>query len=379
MAANHKQLEAITEKARIARVDHNRDESHWALVWRKFRQHKVAVVSLWVLLALYVFGAAVPGFIAPYGKLQRFDQTYQPPQRLRLFDAEGRFHFQPFVYAWAQEFDPETWQTTNVVDTSERYPIRLFVRGTEYQLFGFLRTNVHLFGVSNGAVHLFGTDQLGRDVFSRVFYACRVSLLVGLAGVAISMILGLVIGGVSGLAGGVVDDVVQRIIEVLLSIPQIPLWLAFAAAVPDEWGPIQVYFAITVIISLISWPGLARVVRSKFLALREEDFVMAARGYNAPTGRIVFRHLIPNFISYVLVSITLAIPHMIIAETSLSFLGVGLRPPVVSLGVLLKQAQNFQDITLYPWLLLPGAFVVLFVLAFNFVGDGLRDAADPYA
>jgi peptide/nickel transport system permease protein len=193
------------------------------------------------------------------------------------------------------------------------------------------------------------------------------------------MILGLLIGGISGLIGGVADDIIQRIIEVLLSIPQIPLWLAFAAAVPDEWGPIQVYFAITIIISLIGWPGLARVVRSKFLALREEDFVMAARGYNTPMRRIIFRHLIPSFMSYVLVSITLAIPQMIIAETSLSFLGVGLRPPVVSLGVLLKQAQNFQDIALYPWLLIPGAFVVFFVLAFNFVGDGLRDAADPYS
>jgi peptide/nickel transport system permease protein len=349
------------------------------LIWRDFKRHRLAIVSLIVLGVLYFVGVGFPGFFAPHGKFQEFDDAHLPPQRIRFVDAEGQFHLVPFVYNYIRDIDPETWQPVITVDRSTRYHLRLFVRGAEYRVFGVFPANLHLWGVeSGGLAALWGTDKLGRDLFSRTIYALRPSLTIGFVGVGISLVLGLILGGISGLAGGAVDDIIQRVVEAMLAVPKIPLWMALAAAVPAQWGAIQVYFAITVILSLMGWTGVARVVRSKFMALREEDFVTAARGYNAPSSTIIARHLIPNFISYVIVNLTLAIPGMIIGETSLSFLGIGLRPPVVSLGVLLSQAQSFQTVAIYPWLLIPGAVVVIVVLAFNFVGDGIRDAADPY-
>lgn len=354
-------------------------QSQWQLIWRQFRRHKLAMGGLIVLGFFYFVGVAFPPFFAPYGKFQEFEGTYLPPQRPHFIDNEGNFHLRPFVYGWNKEMDPETWQTIYKPDKSKLYPIRLFVHGEKYELWGLFETELHLFGVEEGGqLFLLGTDNLGRDLFSRIIYATRISLTIGFVGVFLSLILGLIFGGISGLFGGTVDDIIQRIIEIFMSIPKIPLWMALAAAIPQDWSALKVFFAITVILSFMGWTGLARVVRSKFISLREQDFVTAAVGYNASTVTIIFRHLIPNFISYVLVNLTLAIPGMILGETSLSFLGIGLRPPVVSLGVLLKQAQSFQNVSMYPWILAPGLVVVVAVLAFNFVGDGLRDAADPY-
>ncbi len=357
---------------------HRAAETQWRLIIRRFRRHRLAVISFWTLVVMYIVGVAAPEFFAPYGAWTEFDDTYLPPHEVRIIDAEGNLRA-PFVYDWIKERDPETWQFTYTPDTSVRYPIKLFHRGGEYVLWGLFKSDLHLFGVdAPGKYNMIGTDALGRDLLSRTIHACRVSLTIGFVGVFISLILGLLLGGLSGLIGGVVDDIIQRIIEALQAIPQLPLWLALAAAVPRSWSAVEVYFAITVILSLMAWTGLARVVRSKFISLREEDYVTAARGYNAPTMTLIGRHLVPNFMSYIIVSLTLAIPAMILAETSLSFLGVGLRPPVVSLGVLLQKAQSFQNVQLFPWLLSPGLVVVVVVLAFNFVGDGLRDAADPY-
>jgi peptide/nickel transport system permease protein len=321
-----------------------------------------------------------PEFFAPYSRQHVFDNQNLAPSRVRFFDAEGRFHLRPFIYGRSQELDPETWQRNTVIDTSDRRSIRFFVRGDSYRLLGLIPGRLHLFGVEGDqGIFLFGTDKLGRDLFSRVLYATRISMTIGLVGVAVSTILGLILGGISGLQGGWVDGIIQRSIDVILSIPTIPLWMALAAAIPRNWSPLRIYFMITIIISLIGWTGLARTVRGKFLSLRKEDFVLAAVGFNAPMFSVIRKHLVPNFLSYVLVSLTLSVPRMILGETALSFLGIGLQPPVVSLGVLIQQAQNIQDISLYPWLLIPGAFVVIIVLLYNFIGDGLRDAADPYS
>ncbi|NLJ85678.1 MAG: ABC transporter permease [Firmicutes bacterium] len=359
-------------------VTYVESKTQWQLIWRQFTRHRMALASLVVLSFLYVVGVFSPEFFAPHSVNTRFD-SFLPPQGIHFVDAEGDFHLRPFVYGWKKELDRKTFKTTYTPDTSQKYPIRFLVQGSPYKLWGIIPSSMHFIGVDEGGILcLWGTDNLGRDMFSRSIFALRISLTIGLVGVFISLVLGLIIGGVSGLVGGPVDNVIQRFIEVIMSIPTIPLWMALAAAVPREWSAVQVYFAITVILSLVGWTGLARVVRSKFISLREMDFVTAAEGYNASQMTIIIQHLIPNFLSYVVVNLTLAIPDMILAETSLSFLGLGLRPPTVSLGVLLSRAQDLQTVAMHPWLLIPGALVVIVVLAFNFVGDGLRDAADPY-
>jgi len=283
------------------------------------------------------------------------------------------------VYGVTTEVDPEAFRRFYTEDRSVRYPLRFFTEGAEYRLLGLFATRVRLFGVEQpGAVFLFGSDKLSRDLYSRTICAARISLSIGLLGVASSFLIGIALGGLSGYYGGRVDMFIQRVIEFLIAIPTIPLWMALAAALPREWSVIQIYFAIVLILSLVKWGGLARVVRGKLLELREHDFTMAARIAGMRESGIIVRHLLPSFASYLIVHLTLAIPDMIIAETALSFLGLGMRSPALSWGVLLQRAQNFRSIAVYPWLLIPALFVVITVMAFNFLGDGLRDAADPY-
>lgn len=352
--------------------------SQWQLMWWKFRKHKLAVAGGIVTLAIYFVALSVE-FLAPFDP-ETFSvrYTYAPPQTLHLFDEQWRF--QPYVNGYKVSLDPVALRRTFVVDESVKYALGLFVKGAPYKWFGLIDADVHLVGPleKDAPMYLLGTDRLGRDLLSRLIHGTRVSMSIGLVGVALSLVLGILLGGVSGYYGGTIDIVIQRIIEFLRSIPTIPLWLGFAAALPLTWQPLQVYFAITVILSLIGWTGLARVVRGRFLSLREEDFVMAARLDGSSERRIIFRHMLPSFLSHIIASVTLAIPNVILSETALSFLGLGLRPPVNSWGVLLQEAQNVRAVSTAPWLLLPGLAIAVAVLALNFLGDGLRDAADPY-
>ena len=350
------------------------------LMWWRFRRHRMALLSSVVLILLYL-AALTWEFLAPYDPLRHDVQSaYAPPQRLRFFDEEG-LHFPPFVYGLKSGRDPETFSKIFEVDESVKHPIKFMVHGDPYKFWGLMETDLHLFGLESneGAVFLLGADRLGRDVLSRLLAATRISLSIGLVGVILSFVLGVLIGGISGYYGGTSDIVIQRIIEFIRAMPSIPLWLALSAAIPKDWPVTRVYFAITIILSLIGWTGLARVVRGRFLSLREEDFVQAARFAGASEGRIIIRHMTPSFLSHIIASLTLAVPAMILSETSLSFLGLGMRPPALSWGVLLREGQNLQAVVLAPWLLTPGLLVVIAVLAFNFVGDGLRDAADPYS
>ncbi len=350
------------------------------LIWWRFKKHKLAVFSAAVVLAFYMV-AAFADFLA---YAEPFDtqatRSYIPPQPIQWFDAEG--NFRPHVFALKGKRDPRTFKLSYAPDPSDPRDLVLFAHGYQYHLFGLIPTDRHLLGLSHGspqdAIFLLGTDQLGRDLWSRLILATRTSLTIGLVGVAMSLVLGVLLGGLSGLYGGTIDTVIQRVIEVLRSVPTIPLWMGLAAAVPNSWTPQQVYFSITIIISLIGWTELARVVRGRFLALREEDFITAAELAGASRMRIIFKHMVPSFLSHIIAAISLALPAMIISETTLSFLGLGLRPPAISWGVLLQDAQNLQTLGLAPWLLIAALPVIVVILAFNFLGDGLRDAADPY-
>ena len=351
--------------------------SSWTLMRRRFLKNKLALIGGMILLAIYLL-AALAGFFSVADPFARFpEHLLAPPTRIRVFH-QGSLQW-PFVYGLTTGRDPVTRAKVFEDDPEQRYPLRFFVEGHEYNLLGLIPSRMHFIGVDEpGVLFLFGTDSLGRDMFSRILLGARVSLSIGLAGVAISFVLGCLLGGISGFFGGWVDMIVQRIIEFLQSLPTIPLWMGLAAAVPIEWPALRVYFMITIILSILGWTGLARVVRGKLLQLREEDYVMAAKFAGSTDLRIINRHLLPGFMSYLIVHLTLAIPNMILGETALSFIGVGLRPPVVSWGVMLQQAQNVRTVSLHPWLLIPGLCVVIVVLCFNFVGDGLRDAADPY-
>lgn len=349
------------------------------LTWWRFRRHKLAVISL-VIIALFYTVAVFADFLAvvdPHATDAR--RSYIPPQAIHIM-AQGAPPLS--VSALKGVRDPRTFKLVYTPDPARKLGVTLFARGYEYNLFGLIPVDRHLFGIEGGSpadgIFLLGTDQLGRDLYSRLVVATRTSLSIGLAGVGLSLVLGVLLGGISGLYGGIVDTLIQRLIEVIRSIPTIPLWMALAAALPNTWSVTQVYLAITVIISLIGWTDLARVVRGRFLALREEDFVIAAELAGASRMRIILRHMLPSFMSHIIAATSLALPTMIVSETSLSFLGLGLRPPAISWGILLQDAQNVQVLAGAPWLLLAAIPVVFVILAFNFFGDGLRDAADPY-
>jgi peptide/nickel transport system permease protein len=350
--------------------------SQWQLMWWRFRKHKPALGGGAVLIVIYLCGIFAR-FLSPYDPFQRGKLEFCPPQRV-YFSAEGSFSLRPFVYALKAEREPVTLRKLYTEDRSQRYPVYFFVHASEYKFLGLFRTDLHLFGVEGASIHLLGTDDLGRDLFSRILRGGGVSLSVGLLGMVFSFVLGCVLGGISGYYGGTVDVLIQRAIEFLRCIPTIPLWMTLSAALPPHWPATRVYIGLTAILSLVGWTGLARVVRGKLLQLKEEDYVMAARLVGSSDARVIFMHLLTGFVSYLIVRVTLSIPGMILGETALSFLGLGLRPPVVSWGVLLQQAQNVRTVALHPWLLLPALLLIVVVLSFNFVGDALRDAADPY-
>ncbi len=358
------------------------EAGQWTLIFRRFRRHRLAYASLFVVLGIYLV-ALLAEFVAPFSPDSynaRF--TYGPPQTLKFFgtDAAGETHFM-YVNGYRMSFDPVALKRTFVVDETSVHPVVFFAKGEPYRLFGLIPWDRHLIGPADPAqpMYLWGADRLGRDVLSRTIHGARISMSIGLVGVAVSLFLGLLLGGISGYYGGWIDEVVQRSIDFLKSIPTIPLWMGLAAAVPANLDPLLVYLWITIILSLIGWTDLARVVRGRFLSLRTEDFVLAARLDGCSRQRVIWRHMVPSFTSHIVASVTLAIPSMILAETALSFLGIGLKEPVVSWGVLLKDAQSILALTTAPWLLAPGVAVVIAVLALNFLGDGIRDAADPYA
>jgi peptide/nickel transport system permease protein len=358
--------------------------SPWALIRRRFAQHRLAVASLFVLAVLYALALGAE-FFAPYSRQFRdLSHVYCPPQLPRFSWARGFY-----VPAMNASRDPVTFKTTYLEDASRVVALGFFVRGEPYRVLGLFSWDRHFFGVkatatprpdgSRPTFYFLGADKYGHDIFSRLVHGARISLSVGLVAIAVTFLLGVTIGGVSGYFGGATDTIIQRVIEVVNAFPQIPLWLAFGAVLPAEWPPLFTYFAITIMLSLLGWTGLARVVRGKILALREEDYATAARLLGASHARILFRHLLPGFTSHVIVVLTMSVPAMILGETSLSFLGLGLRAPIVSWGVMLQDCLSIQTVANYPWLLMPVVFVVLTVLSFNFLGDGLRDAADPYA
>lgn len=351
--------------------------SQTRLMWWKFKRHRLALVSGLFLAAVYV-AILFCEFLAPYHYQSRhIDYIRMPPQSVHFFH-EGRF-VGPFTYGVRSHLDMDALQRVYTEERTEIHPVRFFCTSDPYHVWGLFEGARHLVCPSPGGVlFLLGTDRLGRDMLSRIVYGARISLTIGLIGVSVSFVLGIVIGGLAGYFGGLFDLVVQRLIEIVQSMPHIPLWLALSAVMPVTWSPLVVYFAITIVLGLLDWTGLARAVRSKLLSLREDDYVVAAQLMGASPARIVFRHLVPGFMSHLIASATIAIPGMILGETALSFLGLGLRPPITSWGVMLNEAQNINVVVLYPWLIFPVVPVIFVILAFNFLGDGLRDAADPY-
>ncbi len=351
--------------------------SQWDLMLIKFRRNRLAVISGWVLVGVYLL-IILADFIAPYDiRLKNEYYVNAPPMRVR-FSRDGRL-VQPYVYQYEYEIDRTTYLRQYIEDTSQASDIRFFVHGAEYRLLGLIPTDIHLFGVQDGSVFLLGTDRFGQDMLSRILSGARVTLSAGLLGVCISLVLGSVLGTLSGFYGGAADMVIQRVVEFLRSFPRVPLWLTLSAALPPTWSSIKIYFGIVTILGFLGWTGLARELRGKVLTMRGSQYTAAAKAAGGSDWYVVARHMIPNALSHIIVVATLAIPGMILGEASLSFLGLGIRPPMTSLGVLLQEAQNVRTIANYPWQFTPAIMIVIPILAFNFFGDGLRDAADPYS
>jgi peptide/nickel transport system permease protein len=371
------------EKASATPAHNSEDKiavaTQWQLMWWRFRKHKLAMAGTFVLVLFYLvsFGADFFSYVDP--EESEAQRSLMKPQPIYWFSEDG---FGPYVYAQKGRRDPISFKRVYEPDTSVKIHVKFFGRGFRYKLLGFIPMDIHLLSVENAkpeeTIFIMGTDMQGRDIWSRLMYGTRTSMTIGLVSVALSLFLGITLGGISGYFGGFIDTLVQRLIEILRSIPTIPLWMGLAAALPSSWSVTKMYFAITVIISLIGWTELARVVRGRFISLKQEDFIMAAELLGCSKARIIFRHMVPSFVSHIIAATTLAIPAMIISETSLSFLGLGLRPPAISWGVLLQDAQNIQALVISPWLLIPTIPIIIAVLAFNFMGDGIRDAADPY-
>lgn len=358
-------------------------QSYWNLVWYKFKKNKLAIVGAVLIILFYVTCLLFPEFFAPYKANRESGIIEAPPTRPRFIDAEGNFSLRPFVYGYTQEVDQALRKRIFTLDTTKKYPLYFFDKGDEYKLLGLIPMERHFFGVDDSNpdanVFILGTDRLGRDLFSRILYGGRISLVIGLVGVFATLALGTILGAVSGFYGGATDTIIQRTTEFLTAFPREPLFLALGAAIPITWDPVAVFFGITVLLALISWGGLARQVRGLVLSGREEQFVLAARSFGASDRRIIFQHLIPGTMSHVIVIATLSIPGMILLETALSFLGLGLQPPVVSWGVLLRDVNNIRTIRFAPHLLLTVPFIITAVLSYNMLGDGLRDAMDPYS
>ncbi len=382
MAADKMQAAKNPSDIDTKRMDHEKEKYYTAtqyqLMWAKFRRHKVAIIGM-IVIGFFLFIMAFCEFLAPYGPQSRdTDYIFGEPMAPHIRTEDGQLR-SPFIYGMSTAFDWDSMQILLTEDTSQIHQLKFFSKGEPYKMWGLIKSDLHLFSVEDAFLHLWGTDSLGRDVFSRVLYGTRTSLSIGLIGILISFLVGLTVGGVSGYFGGAVDNFFQRLIELIRSIPTLPLWMSLAAVLPKEWSAMRIYFAVTLILGFITWTKLARRVRGKLISMREEDFILSAKISGSSDFRIITRHMLPVFLSYIIVDLTISFPAMILGETTLSFIGLGLSEPVVSWGVLLQAAQNVKAIEQHPWLFLPSIFVVVSVLAFSLMGDGLRDAADPYS